>query len=103
MYRVADRLILRSLELAVEYIAFSYITILNTHVQNPGDTLPWVNISQEHFAYGAMCTSCTLALDDVDDGERCILLGTWHKYANVECTSPHVRFGTCEVSFFVEV
>ena len=45
--------------------------------------------------------SCVLALDGVDNLGGCISLGTWHGYACVECTSPHVRFGTCGVAFVV--
>ena len=40
-----------------------------------------------------------LALDGVDDGERCISLGTYHGYACVGSISPHMRVGTCEVAF----
>ena len=41
---------------------------------------------------------CALALDGVDDGERCICEG-WYGDARVESTSPHVRIRTCEVAF----
>ena len=45
-----------------------------------------------------MCTSCAHALDGVDDGKRCISLGTWHGYACVGSISPHVQVGTGEVA-----
>ena len=45
-----------------------------------------------------MCTSYALALDGVDDGERCIQIGTWHGYACVGSLIPHGRVGTCEVA-----
>ena len=40
-----------------------------------------------------MCTSCALALDGVDDGERCIPLDTWHVST--------IRIRTCEVAFVI--
>ena len=46
--------------------------------------------------------SCALALDGVDDLGGCISIGTWHGYACVEWTSPHVRIGTCEVACVVK-
>ena len=49
-----------------------------------------------------MCTSCALAPDSVDDGERCISLDTWHGDANVGSISPHVRVRMCEVAFVIE-
>ena len=45
-----------------------------------------------------MCTSCALAHDGVNDGERCISLDTWHGYACAENSSPHVQVRTCEVA-----
>ena len=41
--------------------------------------------------------SCARALDGVYDGERCILLETWHGCGFLESISPHVRFRTCAV------
>ena len=49
-----------------------------------------------------MCTTCALALDGVDGGERCILLGTWHEYACVGNICLHVLVCTCEVAFVIE-
>ena len=48
-----------------------------------------------------MCTSCALALDGVDNRERCISLGTWQGYACVGSISPHVWVGRCEVAFVI--
>ena len=44
-------------------------------------------------------TSCALALDGVDDGERCISLDTWHGDACVESICPNVRVRTRKVTF----
>ena len=44
-----------------------------------------------------MCTCCALALDGVDDGERCVSLGTWHGYACAENIPPR----TSEVKFVI--
>ena len=49
-----------------------------------------------------MCTSCTLALNGVDDGERCISLDTWHGYACEESSIPQVRVRTCEVALVIK-
>ena len=40
-----------------------------------------------------------LAFDAIDDGKRCIALGTWHGYACAKCTSPHMQVDTCEMAF----
>ena len=46
---------------------------------------------------------CVHALDGVDDGKRCITLGTGHGCAYVGSISPHVRVGTCEVVFIIGI
>ena len=48
-----------------------------------------------------MCKRCALALDQIDDGEGCISLDTWHGYACVESIGPLVWVGACEVTFFI--
>ena len=34
-------------------------------------------------------------------GRDAFRIGTWHGYACVECTRPHVRVGPCEVAFVI--
>ena len=46
-----------------------------------------------------MCTSCALAFGGVDNGERCILLDTWHGYAREESIYPHVWVRACDSTF----
>ena len=46
-----------------------------------------------------MCAGWELALDGVDDGERCISLDTWHVDACIASNIPRVRVHTCEVAF----
>ena len=46
--------------------------------------------------------SCAPALDGEDDGERCISLDTWHGYACVERSSPHLRAHAREVAFVIK-
>ena len=48
-----------------------------------------------------MCTSCALALDRVDDGDKCVALGTWHGCECAGSISPDVRVGTCTVAFLI--
>lgn len=52
---------------------------------------------------GEVCTSCTLALNGTDDGERYISLHKWRKYACVERIVPHIRFRTCGVAFVIRL
>ena len=44
-----------------------------------------------------------LALDGVDDGERCISLGEWHGYTCARSICPHMRIDTCEAAFVIGV
>ena len=46
-----------------------------------------------------MSTSCALALNGVDGGERGISKGTSQRYACVGSTIRHVRVDECEVAF----
>ena len=46
-----------------------------------------------------MGTSCALALDGVDDGERCTSIGIWYRCACSVSINPHMRVDMYEVAF----
>ena len=89
----------RSVELTLQFKIFAHIKVPNTHIQYSSNTLPWVNLVGLILRMAEdMCTSFAFALDDADNGERCISMDTWHGYACVESISPQVQVHTCAVA-----
>ena len=46
-----------------------------------------------------MGTSYALALDGIDDGERCTSIDIWYGCARSVSINPHVRVDMCAVAF----
>lgn len=102
--QVVDWVNWRSIELTAIARESAFILVSNTHVHEFKQCLALEKFLIGNILYmmDDMCTSCAVALDGLDDGERCISIDTWHGHAYVDNITSHVQIRTCEVPFVIK-